>query len=285
MPTLVIQTAFLGDVVLTTPLLSALAALHGPVDVVTTPVAAPLLETHPAVRTVIPYDKRGTDGGWGGGSPRHRWAVRCDRPRIDLGQQAVALFRRAGPATHRSCSRRCGWGTGRCRFGRGDPKGGGGRRRAAKGRQCLWKIDPAPIRRADRAGQCAGYQRQRASASGDRDGHAGRSVVWSDRDRVRVWSASPWRCGIWNRQPAVPALLIAWSAALPAGPSPLYARAHCCGRVRGHRGTWCVTSSGLTSGGRIWSQASSLRTAPRFTASCRSRRWRRRAQTSSPRAS
>ncbi len=66
MPTLVIQTAFLGDVVLTTPLLSALAALHGPVDVVTTPVAAPLLETHPAVRTVIPYDKRGTDGGWGG---------------------------------------------------------------------------------------------------------------------------------------------------------------------------------------------------------------------------
>ena len=66
MPTLVIQTAFLGDVVLTTPLLSALAALHGPVDVVTTPVAAPLLETHPAVRKVIPYDKRGTDGGWGG---------------------------------------------------------------------------------------------------------------------------------------------------------------------------------------------------------------------------
>jgi len=64
--TLVIQTAFLGDVVLTTPLLSALAALHGPVDVVTTPVAAPLLETHPAVRTVIPYDKRGTDRGWGG---------------------------------------------------------------------------------------------------------------------------------------------------------------------------------------------------------------------------
>jgi len=66
MPTLVIQTAFLGDVVLTTPLLSALAAHHGPVDVVTTPVAAPLLETHPAVRQVIPYDKRGSDRGWAG---------------------------------------------------------------------------------------------------------------------------------------------------------------------------------------------------------------------------
>ena len=64
--TLVIQTAFLGDVILTTPLLAALAARHGPVDVVTTPLAAPLLETHPAVRRVIPYDKRGADRGWAG---------------------------------------------------------------------------------------------------------------------------------------------------------------------------------------------------------------------------
>lgn len=66
MPTLVIQTAFLGDVILTTPLLSAIAAHHGPVDVVTTPIAAPLLETHPAVGQVIPYDKRRTERGWGG---------------------------------------------------------------------------------------------------------------------------------------------------------------------------------------------------------------------------
>jgi heptosyltransferase-2 len=63
---LVIQTAFLGDVVLTTPLLAALATRHGAVDVVTTPTAAPLLETHPAVRRVIPYDKRGADRGWRG---------------------------------------------------------------------------------------------------------------------------------------------------------------------------------------------------------------------------
>jgi heptosyltransferase-2 len=63
---LVIQTAFLGDVVLTTPLLAALAQRHGPVDVVTTPGGAPLLETHPAVRRVVPYDKRGRDRGWGG---------------------------------------------------------------------------------------------------------------------------------------------------------------------------------------------------------------------------
>ena len=66
MTSLVIQTAFLGDVVLTTPLLAALAEQHGPVDVVTTPAAAPLLETHPAVRQVIPYDKRGRDRGLAG---------------------------------------------------------------------------------------------------------------------------------------------------------------------------------------------------------------------------
>jgi len=63
---LVIQTAFLGDVVLTTPLLAALAEREGPVDVVTTPAAAPLVETHPAVRQVIPYDKRGGERGLGG---------------------------------------------------------------------------------------------------------------------------------------------------------------------------------------------------------------------------
>ena len=61
--TLVIQTAFLGDVVLTIPLLEVLAARHGPVDVVTTPGAASLIETHPAVRRVVRYDKKGKDRG------------------------------------------------------------------------------------------------------------------------------------------------------------------------------------------------------------------------------
>lgn len=51
---------------LTTPLLEALAQRHGPVDVVTTPAALPLVETHPAVRRAIPYDKRGRDRGVGG---------------------------------------------------------------------------------------------------------------------------------------------------------------------------------------------------------------------------
>jgi heptosyltransferase II len=63
--TLVIQTSFLGDVVLTTPLLSHLAA-RGPVDVLTTPAGGALLEGHPAVRRVIRYDKRGSERGVGG---------------------------------------------------------------------------------------------------------------------------------------------------------------------------------------------------------------------------
>ena len=66
MTSLLIQTAFLGDVVLSTPLLAALAQRDGPLDVVTTPAAAPLVETHAAVRRVIPYDKRGADRGFRG---------------------------------------------------------------------------------------------------------------------------------------------------------------------------------------------------------------------------
>ena len=59
---LVIQTSFLGDMVLTTPLLAELAR-RGPVDVVATPANAPLLANNPAVREVIPFDKRRTARG------------------------------------------------------------------------------------------------------------------------------------------------------------------------------------------------------------------------------
>jgi heptosyltransferase-2 len=59
---LVIQTSFLGDTVLTTPLIAELAR-RGPVDVVTTPASATLLANNPAIRSVIPYDKRGADRG------------------------------------------------------------------------------------------------------------------------------------------------------------------------------------------------------------------------------
>jgi heptosyltransferase-2 len=59
---LVIQTSFLGDTVLTTPLIAELSR-RGPVDVVATPAGAALLTNHPSIRAVVPYDKRGADRG------------------------------------------------------------------------------------------------------------------------------------------------------------------------------------------------------------------------------
>jgi len=97
--TLVIQTAFLGDVVLTTPLLTALAVRHGPVDIVTTPTAALLIETHPAVRQTISYDKRGADRGWDGlrrlarGLRQERYR-RAYIPHRSLRSAALALLAR-----------------------------------------------------------------------------------------------------------------------------------------------------------------------------------------------
>ncbi|PYO10416.1 MAG: lipopolysaccharide heptosyltransferase II [Gemmatimonadetes bacterium] len=58
---LVVQTSFLGDVILTTPLIAELAK-RGPVDVLATPIGATALANNPDIRTVFPYDKRGTYG-------------------------------------------------------------------------------------------------------------------------------------------------------------------------------------------------------------------------------
>ena len=58
---LVVQTSFLGDVILTTPLIAALAA-RGPVDVLATPLGATVLANNTDIRTVIRYDKRRTYG-------------------------------------------------------------------------------------------------------------------------------------------------------------------------------------------------------------------------------
>ena len=59
---LIVQTSFLGDTVLTTPLIAELAR-RGPVDVVVTPASAPLLANNPDIRELIVYDKRGRDAG------------------------------------------------------------------------------------------------------------------------------------------------------------------------------------------------------------------------------
>jgi heptosyltransferase-2 len=95
----VIQTAFLGDVVLTTPLLTALADKFGPVDVVVTPGAAELLEGHPAVREVLRYDKKGRDAGLAGlrrlgAELRMRRYARAYLPHRSWRSAALALLAR-----------------------------------------------------------------------------------------------------------------------------------------------------------------------------------------------
>ncbi|HJU73912.1 MAG TPA: lipopolysaccharide heptosyltransferase II [Gemmatimonadaceae bacterium] len=62
MSSLVIQTSFIGDVVLTTPLIATLTE-SGPVDVVTTLLGAQVLANDPHVRHLSVYDKRGRDRG------------------------------------------------------------------------------------------------------------------------------------------------------------------------------------------------------------------------------
>lgn len=68
MPALVVQTSFLGDVILTTPLIAELSR-RGPVDVLTTPSGATVLANNPAVRSVIMFDKQR------GGRLIHTWKV------------------------------------------------------------------------------------------------------------------------------------------------------------------------------------------------------------------
>lgn len=58
---LVIQTSFLGDVILTTPLIAELAK-RGPVDALVTPEGAAVLANNPNLRTILRYDKRNTYG-------------------------------------------------------------------------------------------------------------------------------------------------------------------------------------------------------------------------------
>ncbi len=61
----VIQTAFLGDAILTLPLVQKLkdCAPDAEVDIVVTPHASELFTNHRSIKRIIPYDKRGADKG------------------------------------------------------------------------------------------------------------------------------------------------------------------------------------------------------------------------------
>jgi lipopolysaccharide heptosyltransferase II len=65
---LIIQTAFLGDVILTTPLIAAVreGIPDSQIDFLTIPNSRNVVESNPALRRVIIFDKKGRDCGWQG---------------------------------------------------------------------------------------------------------------------------------------------------------------------------------------------------------------------------
>jgi lipopolysaccharide heptosyltransferase II len=91
---LVAQTGFLGDVVLTTPLLATLRQHLSPssLTVMTTPQAKPLLECHPVVNQVL-VDAKRTDGH--GPLGLWRMAQRLRRERFSLAVAPHKSFRTA----------------------------------------------------------------------------------------------------------------------------------------------------------------------------------------------
>lgn len=107
MPTLVIQTSFLGDTILTTPLLAELAT-RGPVDAVVTPLGATILRGNPSVRELIVYDKRGRDAGVLG---LRRLARRLREARYDAAFLAQGSLRSAVLARAARIARRVGFDT------------------------------------------------------------------------------------------------------------------------------------------------------------------------------
>lgn len=62
---LVVQTAFLGDVILTLPLVQSLKSIYPTVqvDMLVVPSAVELLQNHPSIHQVLVFDKRGRDSG------------------------------------------------------------------------------------------------------------------------------------------------------------------------------------------------------------------------------
>lgn len=87
---LVVQTAFLGDVVLSTPLLRALHGSGNEVSVVATPPGCAVLDGAPFVARRFPYDKKRSEKGLLG---TLRLARRLRSERFDLAVAAQRSFR------------------------------------------------------------------------------------------------------------------------------------------------------------------------------------------------
>jgi lipopolysaccharide heptosyltransferase II len=104
---LVVQTSFLGDVVLTTPLITELAK-RGDVDVLATRPGAEILSNNPAIRSTIVYDKRGADRGLAGFA---RIARRLRETPYDIAYMAQGSLRSAALALTAGIRHRVGFDT------------------------------------------------------------------------------------------------------------------------------------------------------------------------------
>jgi heptosyltransferase-2 len=97
---LIVQSGFLGDVVLTTPLLAALRRRfpHAWLAMLVTPAAAPLVAHHPALDAVLTDDKRGAGRGMSGLAvlARRIRAERCTTALAAHKSLRTALALRAG---------------------------------------------------------------------------------------------------------------------------------------------------------------------------------------------
>jgi len=105
---LVIQTAFLGDVILTLPLIQELYEAYpdSRITSLTIPSTAEILLHHPAVADSLVYDKRGRDRGISG---LFRTAHRLRRERFDLALVPHRSFRSALLAVLAGIPRRIGF--------------------------------------------------------------------------------------------------------------------------------------------------------------------------------
>jgi heptosyltransferase-2 len=104
---LVVQTSFLGDVVLTTPLIAELAR-RGPVDVLTSPEGSAILHGNPGIRQIIDYDRRQRDAGIAGFS---RTVGRIRHGRYDAAYLAQGSLRSALLVAFSGVRKRIGFNT------------------------------------------------------------------------------------------------------------------------------------------------------------------------------
>jgi heptosyltransferase-2 len=104
---LVVQTSFLGDVVLTTPLIAELAK-RGPVDVLTTPKGSMILRNNPDIRDFVVYDKSDGDRGLVGMA---RTIQRIRRDAYDEAYLAQGSFRSALLVISSGVRKRIGFNT------------------------------------------------------------------------------------------------------------------------------------------------------------------------------